>query len=135
MSSEAFRRILLETNVLDRERLAKAEAAAGARGTPLERAIVALGLADEAAVWRALAKAHGLKFVDPAKYAPNAEALKKVPKDQIEQGEALPIVVKDGVLYVAIDDPVKAFVADNLSFLAGCAVQCALMPPQALKQA
>jgi type IV pilus assembly protein PilB len=44
-------------------------------------------------------------------------------------------VVKDGVLFVAIDDPVRTFVADNLSFLAGCPVECALMPPQALKQA
>jgi type IV pilus assembly protein PilB len=135
LSSEAFRRLLLETNVLDRDRLAKAEGAASSRGTPLERAIVALGLADEAAVWRVMAKAHGMKFVDPAKYAPNAEALKKVPKEQIEQNEALPVVMKDGVLWVAIDDPVKTFVADNLSFLAGCSVQCALMPPQALKQA
>ncbi|MBM3974906.1 MAG: type II/IV secretion system protein [Planctomycetes bacterium] len=135
MSSEAFRRLLIETNVLDRDRLAKAEGTASARGTPLERAIVTLGLADETAVWRALAKAHGMKFVDPTKYAPNADALKKVPKEQIEQNEALPVVMKDGELWVAIDDPVKTFVADNLSFLAGCAVQCALMPPQALKQA
>ncbi|MFN9947846.1 MAG: GspE/PulE family protein [Planctomycetota bacterium] len=135
MSAEAFRRLLLEANVLDRERLAKAEAASASRGTALERTIVALGLADEAAVWRVLAKAHGLKFVDPAKYAPNADALKRVPKEQIEQNEALPVVVKDGVLFVAIDDPLRTFVADNLSFLAGCPVECALMPPQALKQA
>jgi type IV pilus assembly protein PilB len=135
VSAEAFRRLLLEANVLDRERLAKAEAASASRGTALERTIVALGLADEAAVWRVLAKAHGLKFVDPAKYAPNADALKRVPKEQIEQNEALPVVVKDGVLFVAIDDPVRTFVADNLSFLAGCPVECALMPPQALKQA
>ncbi len=125
----------MEANVLDRERLAKAEAASASRGTALERTIVALGLADEAAVWRVLAKAHGLKFVDPTKYAPNADALKRVPKEQIEQNEALPVVVKDGVLFVAIDDPVRTFVADNLSFLAGCPVECALMPPQALKQA
>ena len=84
MSAEAFRRLLLEANVLDRERLAKAEAASASRGTALERTIVALGLADEAAVWRVLAKAHGLKFVDPTKYAPNADALKRVPKEQIE---------------------------------------------------
>ena len=135
MSAEAFRRLLLEANVLDRERLAKAEAASASRGTALERTVVALGLADEAAVWRVLAKAHGLKFVDPAKYAPNAEAQKRVPKEQIEQNEALPVVLKDGVLFVAIDDPVRTFVADNLSFLAGCPVECALMPPQALKQA
>jgi type IV pilus assembly protein PilB len=126
---------LIEANVLDRDRLAKAEAAASSRGTSLERTIVALALADEATVWRVLAKAHGLKFVDPAKFAPQPEALKKVPKEQIEQNEALPVLFKDGVLWVAIDDPVKTFVADNLGFLAGCTVQCALMPPQAHKQA
>src|SRR5690606_14470492 len=92
-------------------------------------------LADESSVWRVLAKAHGLKFVDPAKFAPQPEALKKVPREQIEQNEALPVLWKDGVLWVAIDDPWRTFVADNLSFLAGCTVQCALMPPQALKQA
>ena len=135
MSSETFRRLLIEANVLDRDRLAKAEAAASSRGTSLERTIVALALADEATVWRVLAKAHGLKFVDPAKFAPQPEALKKVPKEQIEQNEAMPVLLKDGVLWVAIDDPFKTFVADNLSFLAGCTVQCALMPPQALKQA
>ncbi len=135
MSSETFRRLLLESNVLDRERLAKAEAAAASRGTSLERTIVALQLADETAVWRVLAKAHGLKFVDPGKFAPQAEALAKVPKEQAEQNEALPVLWKDGVLWLAIDDPIKTYVADNLAFLAGCTVQCALMPPQALKQA
>ncbi len=135
MSSETFRRLLLEANVLDQDRLAKAEGTASSRGASLERTIVALGLADEVAVWRVLAKAHGLKFVDPAKLAPQAEALGKVPKEQAEQNEALPVLFKDGVLWIAIDDPFKTFVADNLSFLAGCTVQCALMPPQALKQA
>ena len=135
MSSENFRRLLLEANVLDRERLAKAEAASASRGTQLERTVVALNLADETAVWRVLAKAYGLKFVDPAKFVPQPEALKRVPKEQMEQNEALPVLLKDGVLWVAIDDPFKTFVADNLSFLAGCPVQCALMPPQALKQA
>jgi len=135
LSSEIFRRLLIESKVLDQERLAKADAASVARGTPLERTIVALNLADETTVWRALAKAFGLKFVDPAKFAPQPEALKKVPKEQIEQNEALPVLLKDNVLWVAIDDPWKTFVADNLAFLAGCQVQCALMPPQALKQA
>lgn len=114
MSSETFRRLLLEANVLDSDRLAKAEGTASSRGTPLERTIVALGLAEETAVWRVLAKAFGLKFVDPQKLAPQAEALGKVPKEQAEQNEALPVLFKDGVLWIAIDDPHKTFVADNL---------------------
>ncbi|MGC6486292.1 MAG: GspE/PulE family protein [Planctomycetota bacterium] len=135
MSSDTFRRLLMEANVLDDARLQKAEAASASRGTSLERTIVALNLADEATVWRALAKAHGMKFVDPAKVNPSPQALEKVAPDQIEQNEALPVLLKDGELWVAIDDPFKTFVADNLSFLAGCPVQCALMPPQALKEA
>jgi type IV pilus assembly protein PilB len=135
LSLDNLRRQLLEANVLDRERLAKAESAAQSRAQPLERAIVALNLADEVPVWRCLAKAYGLKFVDPAKFAPQAEALKKVPREQAEQNNALPVLLKDNVLWVAIDDPLQTFVADNLSFLAGCTVQCALMPPQALKNA
>ena len=135
MSSETFRRLLIEANVLDDARLAKADAAAQSRGTSLERTIVALNLADEAIVWRALAKAHGMKFVDPAKFQPQPQALEKVSADQIEQNEAMPVLIKDGELWVAIDDPFKTFVADNLSFMAGCPVQCALMPPKALKEA
>ena len=120
---------------MDDARLQKAEAAASSRGTSLERTIVALNLADETAVWRVLAKAHGMKFVDPAKVNPSPQALEKVAPDQIEQNDALPVLLKDGELWVAIDEPFKTFVADNLSFLAGCPVQCALMPPQALKEA
>ena len=135
MSFDNFRRLLLEANILDQERLDKAEAAASSRGTSLERTIVALNLADEVPVWRALAKAHGIKFVDPQKMSPQREALDLVSAEQVELNEALPLLVKDGALWVAIDDPFKTFVADNLSFLAGCPVQCALMPPQALKDA
>jgi type IV pilus assembly protein PilB len=132
-SPATFRRLLLEGGVLDADRLAKAEGTAQQRGQPLERTVVALGMADETAVWRCLAKAHGLKFVDPQKLQIQPEATKKLPLEQIEQNEVLPVLLKDGVLWIAIDDPLKTFVADNLAFLAGCTVQCALMPPTALK--
>jgi type II secretory ATPase GspE/PulE/Tfp pilus assembly ATPase PilB-like protein len=132
-SVESFRRQLLEGNLLDQEGLKKAESAAQSRGQPLERAIVQLGLADEGAVWRTLAKAHGLKYVDPVKLAIQPDALQRIPKEQLEQNEALPVLLRDGVLWVAIDDPQRTFVADNLGFFAGCAVRCALMPPTALR--
>jgi type IV pilus assembly protein PilB len=132
-TQETFRKLLVETGALDRERLAKAESAASTRGLALERAILALGLAEETAVWRCLAKAHGLKFVDPAKLTVQQEARQKIPLEQVEQNEALPVLFKDGVLWVAVDDPLKTFVADNLGFVAGCQVQCALIPPGALK--
>jgi type II secretory ATPase GspE/PulE/Tfp pilus assembly ATPase PilB-like protein len=130
---DTFRRLLLEGGVLDRDRLAKAESAAQARGMPLERAALSLGLGDETAIWRCLAKAHGLKFVDPQKLVVQPEALQKVPAEQVQANEALPVLWKDGTLWVAIDDPLRTFVADNLGFVAGCPVQCALIPPTFLR--
>ena len=102
---------------------------------PLERAVVSLGLAEEDPVWRALAKASGMVFVDPQKAKLTPELLGRVPADRIEQHQALPVLQKDGVLWVAIDDPLKTWVADDLSFLAGGEVRCALAPPKALKDA
>ncbi len=130
---DGLRRLLLEGKIVDADALQRGDAAAKQKGLPLERALVQLGLADEAAVWRALAKAHGLKFVDPGKLTPSPEAEGRIPKEQIEQNEALPVMLRDGVLWIAIDDPLKTFVADNLAFFAGCTVQCALMPPGALR--
>ncbi len=108
---------------------------ARSRGLPLERAVVALGFAAELDVWRVLAEIAGVPFADPSKAKPTPELMAKVPREQIELHQALPVLVKDGRLYVAVDDPMKSYVADDLAFLAGCEVRIALAPPAALKEA
>ena len=133
MSRPALERLLLESGTLTAEELSAAGAHASSSGMSLEAAIVALGSADERDVYKCVAKAHGLPFGDPAKAT--KDALGMLPREQIEQNEALPMLVKDGALYVAIDDPVKTFVADQLSFIAGCEVRCAISPPGALRKA
>ena len=133
MSSQALERILIDEKILDADQMARVRSASAAKGLSLERTILALNLVDEALVYRKAAKAYGLPFVDPKKA--KAEDIGKIPADQIEQNAALPVLTKAGVLYVAIDDPIKTFVADNLAFIAGCEVRCALAPPAALKEA
>jgi type IV pilus assembly protein PilB len=125
---------LVERGVLTGEQLEQAQTLVRSRGIPLQRAAVALGSAEEE-VYRCLAAASGLPFVDPRKAKPDAAVLGKVPREQIEQEGVLPVQVKDGCLYVAVDDPLKTYLADNLSFIAGCDVRCALAPPAALKEA
>ncbi len=127
--------LLLEAGLLDKDRLDQANAFSRARGVPLERALVALNLCAEDAVYRQLAKVAGLPFADLAKAKPAADVVSRLPKDQVLQNQALPVMVKDGRLFVAIDDPLKTYVADHLAFLAGCEVRCALAAPAALKEA
>ncbi|MGE0143249.1 MAG: GspE/PulE family protein [Planctomycetota bacterium] len=131
----ALETALVETCGLSKEDVEKARALGSSRGMSLERAVLALGIAPEESVWRCLAKAAGMVFVDPAKAKLSPELLARVPADRIEQHQALPVLVKDGVLWVAIDDPLKTWVADDLGFLVGGEVRCALAPPKALKAA
>ncbi len=128
----AFQQNLLSKGVLNRDQLDQAVAAAGARGIPLERAIVALELANETSVYGSLASAAGLPFVDPDRFRLKPDLVERIGMEQVQQNEVLPVAVKKGTLFVAIDDPLRVFVADNLAFLAGCEVRCALMPPSAL---
>lgn len=124
----------MQTGAVSAADLEKATAMARTRGLALEKALVAIG-ADEDAVYRALAKSHGLPFVDPLKTKPPAEIVAKIPKDQVLQNQALPVGMKDGRLWLAIDDPVRTFVADSFAFLAGCEVACALAAPGKLRDA
>ncbi|MBK8977955.1 MAG: type II/IV secretion system protein [Planctomycetes bacterium] len=115
--------------------LDKARSYASSKGATLERAVVALGMLDEDRVYRCVAKTAGLPFVDPGKAKLEDDVVGRVPRDQIEQSGALPVLIRDGVLYVAIDDPLKTYVADNFAFFAGCDVRCAIAPPGRLKEA
>ena len=108
---------------------------ARSRGLSLERAVVAMNLATEKDVWRVLAETAGMPFADVTKARVTPELLQRVPRDQIEQNHVLPVKLEENRLFVAIDDPLKTWVADNLAFLAGCEVRCALAAPQALKEA
>ena len=67
--------VLVESGVLDREQLEKARAAAHSKGLPIERAVLALDLASEPDVYRAVAKAAGMKFVDPTRFKLKPELL------------------------------------------------------------
>ena len=63
------------------------------------------------------------------------EVLARVPSEfAIEQG-ILPVKEHGGKVIVAIDDQLKRIVADQLQFMLGLEVKCALATPSALKRA
>ncbi len=102
-------------------------------GMRLEQAVVRLGMTDELTVTRLVARTQGLPFVDLDRGKVAPEVLARVPAEMaLEQG-IVPLMEKGGKLVVAIDDPFKRIVADQLSFVLGCEVACALATPSALK--
>jgi type II secretory ATPase GspE/PulE/Tfp pilus assembly ATPase PilB-like protein len=92
-------------------------------------------MTDEVTVARQVAKLNGLPFVDLDKARLNESILKSVPAELAREQGILPLMIKNGRLIVAIDDPFKRILADQLQFTTGGEVACALAAPGALKRA
>ena len=98
-------------------------------------AVVALGLVDEVRVTRTLARQADMPFVDLTRGRIRPEVLAVLDRSVAEEYRVLPIKASGEVVFVAIGDPVDAMNADNLSFLLGREVRCALAAPAALREA
>ncbi len=127
--SKSLGESLVSAGVIDESQLREALAYQRNGDISLERAIVKLGQADEATVTRHLAKQNGLPFVDLAKASLSPAVLERVPAEVAREQGILPLMVKSGKLVVAIDDPFKRILADQLQFMLGTEVACALAAP------
>jgi len=127
--------LLLAAGVVSEGQLREARAHQRNRGVRIGESLLQLGHVDETTLARALAKQQGLPFVDLEKGKIAPAVLERVPREfAIEQG-LLPVLERNGRLVVAIDDHLKRIVADQLSFMLGCEVACALATPTALRSA
>jgi type IV pilus assembly protein PilB len=127
--------LLLQSGAIREEDLNQALGQQRHQGITLAQALIQGGFADEKIVVRALAKESGMPFVDLDKGNVKEEVLDKLPREfAIEQG-VMPVMEKGGKLVVAIDDPVKRLLVDQLTFVVDCEITCALATPTALAKA
>jgi len=130
-----FGDFLVSSGVLTPGQLREALAQQRGGDQSLVQVVVRLGLADELTAYRALAKQSGMPFVDLDKGRISPAVLERVPAEMATEQGILPLMEKGGKLVVAIDDPFKRIVADQLSFLLGGEVACALAAPAAHRRA
>ncbi len=132
--------MLLAQGALDAQQLGKARTLQTAKRIPLGEAVVQLGFADEATVWRTLARQQQLPFVDlDADLGKGgrikADTLAAVPRDVVEEHRVVPVAVRDGRLVLAVDDPLKTYTLDALQFVLNRDLAAALTTPGALSRA
>ncbi|QDU85394.1 Type II/IV secretion system protein [Planctomycetes bacterium Pla163] len=127
--------MLIAAGVVDADKVRAALVWARERRKTLAEGLIELGHADEASVYRGLAKIEGLPFVDLSKGNVSEQVLQMVPADLAVEQRIVPVIEKGGALVVAVDDPSKRIVADQLQFQLGRDVRCALTTPKALSSA
>jgi type IV pilus assembly protein PilB len=127
--------MMVASGALSEGQLREALAHQRTAGLRLEEALLQLGHVDETTLARALAKQQGMPFVDLDKGRVAESVIDLVPTEvALEQG-IIPLKQQGDKLIVAVDDPMKRIVADQLRFLLGGEVTCALASPGALKRA
>jgi len=132
---------LVEAGQITPQALAKALQAQGERqerGEPhllIGQMLVQAGALGAEQLSAALSDWMGVPVVDLREFAPEPEALARVPRALAERGQALPLALRDDLLVVAMADPWNRALQDELRFAAGTRVQPVAAAPQALAAA
>ena len=102
------------------------------QGGRIGEQLVAMGVCQARDVTRALAVQSGLRVVDLAQHASEAAALARVDAQSAHAYALLPLSLRDGVLTVALGDPLNMTVVEDLAFSTGLEVEAALADPELL---
>jgi type IV pilus assembly protein PilB len=133
--SEPLGEMLVAAGAITAAQLREAQAFQRNGNLALPEALVKLGHLDEVTLARAQAKNLGLPFVDLSKGKVPEHLAGRIPAAFAREQGLLPVAERNGKLIVAIDDPLKRIVVDQLQFMLGGEVSCALAAPRALREA
>ncbi|HEX5371212.1 MAG TPA: ATPase, T2SS/T4P/T4SS family [Aquabacterium sp.] len=98
------------------------------RSVPLGELLVGLGMVSRQDLQAALARKMGYPLVDVQKFPIESDALRKVPYNVASRLEALPLILRDSTLVVAVEDPSDRRILSEVEFVA----QCKIVPVLAL---
>jgi type II secretory ATPase GspE/PulE/Tfp pilus assembly ATPase PilB-like protein len=90
------------------------------RSVPLGELLVRNGIVSRADLQTALARKMGYPLVDVLKFPADAEAVAKLPYAVASRVPALPLMVRNGRLVVAVEDPSNRGKIDEVEFAAQC---------------
>jgi type II secretory ATPase GspE/PulE/Tfp pilus assembly ATPase PilB-like protein len=90
------------------------------RGMPLGELLVRAGTITRADLQTALARKMGYPLVDVALFPIEAEALQRLPYVVAARLMVMPLMMRDGRLVVALEDPTQRRAIDEIEFVAGC---------------
>ena len=127
--------LLVERGRISAADLAAALAEQKRKGGPLGKLLVELGFIDETTLHAALGAKLGMVTVDLDEFPFDTAATLLVPAQTAGRLRALPIADRDGTLVVAIDDPARVGVIDELKFSTQRKVIGVLATPNALATA
>lgn len=105
------------------------------RGVRIGDALIALGYIDEMHLLQALGQRLHLKIIDLNNESVDVTAVEKIPRPLAEKYEMLAISINNGVLRLALNDPMNFYGIEDIRQVTGMQVESCLCQRSALQQA
>jgi len=90
------------------------------RSVPIGELLVRLGRVSRQDLQTALARKMGYPLVDVAAFKPEPDALRKLPYSTAARVGALPLMLRDGAMVVALEDPSRRASIEQVEFASQC---------------
>ena len=90
------------------------------RSVPIGELLVRLGRVSREDLQTALARKMGYPLVEVASFPAEAEALRKLPWQVAKRLHALPLLLRNGSIVVAVEDPSQRKTLEEIEFASGC---------------
>ena len=124
--------ILVDNGVLTPIELDEALQRQRVTGEMLGRVLVTMGLCEEQDIVEALGQQAGMERIDIGRLSVNEEVLRMLSVDIVRFYNVVPVRYKDGVLTVAMADPMNISVLDDLRQITGCEIEGAVSNQEAI---
>src|SRR5688572_24172631 len=134
MAKQTFGDILIQRKIISRDQLQEAERTGRSSGMKVHDALVRLGYCTGEEVSRAMAKEHGLDFVDLNEVVIPPDVIELVPESVARENSILPMSEEDGALRVIMSDPLDYETQEKLRFILNRDVRIALAPRENIQE-
>jgi len=132
----SFEDILLRQGIVSADQLAEAKQLAKNTRVSVQDALVRLGYATGDEVMRALARAHGLDYVNLTEVVIPPSVVELVPESVARENAILPMMAEeDGAIKVIVSDPLDYDTQEKLRFILNREVRIALAPREMILEA
>ena len=130
-----FTQYLVRQGVISLDQVTEARQMAKGSGIALSDALIRLGYASPDEVMKAVARQHGLDFINVKDVQIPQAVVELVPESVARENCVLPFAEEDGGLRVLIADPNDVETLDKLRFILDRRISIALAPREAIREA
>jgi type IV pilus assembly protein PilB len=126
--------LLEDSGLITSHQLEMARDRALADGGGVVKALTDLEIVTTEDITRSVAAASNMEFVDLSQIVVRPEIIDLIPRDKAYRYKAVPVALNDGVLLVAISDPLNFDTLDNLRFLLKREIETVCATPEQINQ-